>query len=210
MDRHENTANIFNKYASEYEAKYMDVSLYAQTLDVLLNLIQNGNAEVLEIGCGPGNLSKYLSEKQPGWNLTGIDIAEKMVALAQKNNPKADFQVLDARKIDKINHKFDAVIAGFLLPYLSKEESEEFILKCSRTLKKGGLLYLSFMEGAYVNSGFVGSSQDNKEQLFTFYHDAQYLKSYLEVNGFEIVHSAEIHNENNKPGVGDRVLISKH
>ncbi|MBL0073170.1 MAG: hypothetical protein IPP34_15740 [Bacteroidetes bacterium] len=47
---------VFNKLASLYAQKYMDVSGYSESLDIFGKLINNSNGTVLEIGCGPGIL----------------------------------------------------------------------------------------------------------------------------------------------------------
>ena len=67
-------AELFNKYALSYSEKFMDVSQYADTLDVFCNGLP-ASAKVLDIACGPGNIAKYLLNKHPDMQLTGIDLA---------------------------------------------------------------------------------------------------------------------------------------
>ncbi|GAA4312903.1 class I SAM-dependent methyltransferase [Pontixanthobacter gangjinensis] len=207
MDELKNTGNIFNKYAGEYESRYMDLSLYAEALDKFLALIKTEDAGVLDIGCGPGNITKYLLNSRPGLKITGIDIAGEMIQRARTNNPQASFELLDGRRIDELKNKFDAVVAGFFLPYLSKKEAEGFIGKCAGSLRSEGIIYLSFMEDDYNNSGYLSSSRNEKEKLFTYYHEAGYIEKFLVEAGFGILNSKEIENQNNKPGIKDRVII---
>lgn len=207
MDHSKNAKLIFNKYAESYQEKYMDVSLYAEVLDLFLELIQKKNAEVLDIGCGPGNIIKYLLDKKPGLKITGIDISENMLHLAQVNNPNAKFKLMDCRRLEKLDQKFDAVICSFSLPYLSKKEAFNLIKDIAHLLRKESIAYISTMEGSYERSGLVGSSEGSKEQLQTFYHESDYLLGFCIENDLKVLQSVEVENESNQPGVKDLILI---
>src|SRR5690606_11871580 len=117
-----------------------------------------GSAKILEIGCGPGNITKYLLFKRPDFNIYGIDIAPKMIALAKSNNPTANFNIMDARQISSLKTKFDGIVCGFCLPYLSNTDCEKLIFDSFNLLNNNGLIYISFAEGDPDTSGFqVGS-----------------------------------------------------
>jgi SAM-dependent methyltransferase len=107
-----------------------------------------------------------------------------MIELAKKNNPKASFKVLDGRNISSLGETFDALICGFFLPYLSREESNKLISDAAALLNPGGVFYLSTMEGDYDTSGWKSSS-DGKYQTFTHYHSSEDLNGTLLRNGFE-------------------------
>jgi trans-aconitate methyltransferase len=146
MDKNTITKKTWNKYAKEYQDKFMDMDLYYDTYDLFCTLIEKKNAEVFEIACGPGNITRYLLTKRPDFNILGIDLASNMIDLAKINNPEADFQLMDCREIGKVDKKYDAIMCGFCLPYLSREESEKLISDVSGLLKLNGVLYLSTME----------------------------------------------------------------
>ena len=198
MDQTKIAVNIFNKLADGYQEKFMDVSMYHESFDIFCATIKKQNATVLELACGPGNITKYLLEKRSDFKLLGTDLAPNMIALAKINNPNADFQLLDFRKITKLNRKFDAIICGFGLPYLSKEEAIQFIVDASEVLNSNGLLYISTMEDDNSKSGFkTGSTGDTMYQNF---HQADYLTQSLEENKLKIIHIERkeyIHNEQN-------------
>ena len=123
MDNTENTKQIFDNCANQYQDKFMNIELYQDTIDAFYNNIKAKKASVLELGRGPGNITKYLLSNRPGFNILGIDLAPKMITLAKKNNPTPTFKVMDARKITTLNTKYDGVLAGFYLPYLAKKEA---------------------------------------------------------------------------------------
>lgn len=205
----QNAKSIFDKYALEYHRRYMDVSRYSVSLNLFSALLKQANAGVLDVGCGPGNISRYLMWREPELRLIGIDISPKMIDLAQQNNPEGRFYCMDARDMTDLNEIFQGVIASFYLPYLAKNEIPEFMNYVSENLGGGGILYISYMEGNYQDSGYVGSSENKNEKLFTYFHERKYLVKYLQDAGFQILRLFEIENPNNRPGVMDISIIAQ-
>ncbi|WP_196891461.1 class I SAM-dependent methyltransferase [Aureivirga marina] len=182
MGTYEETFRTWNKIASAYEDLFMDLDLYNDTYDSFLDLISNQNAKILELGCGPGNVTKYLLNKNSKLKILATDISQNMLDLAKKNNPNANFQILDCRNLNQLNKKFDALILGFCIPYISKEDCIKLLNDISNFLNNSGVLYFSFVEGNYKNSGFqTGSSGD---RLFFYFHDLNFLKNELTLNNF--------------------------
>lgn len=175
------THTTWNNLAKLYEEKFMDLDIYDQTYDIICSDIVKPNAKVLEIGCGPGNIARYLLAKRPDMQILGIDIAPNMIALAQRNNPKASFLVMDAREIDQLKETFDVVVCGFCLPYLSEEEALALIMHSSNILNPGGLIYLSFVEGNPEDSAYQESVGG---RVFFQYHELNKLISHLERSNF--------------------------
>lgn len=176
MDKYKETFETWNNIASVYQDKFMDLDLYNKTYDYICSTLCKDKAKLLEIGCGPGNITKYLLSKRPDFDIFGIDIAPNMVALAKKNNPTANFAVMDSRHINSLTAKYDGIISGFCLPYLSPTESNTFILHAYDLLNENGLVYLSFVEGNPDHSEFkVGSGG----RVYFHYHNLDDLKKQL-------------------------------
>lgn len=187
MDKSKISVAVFDKYAQQYQDKFMDLSQYHDTFDLFCAAIGKTNAEVLEIGCGPGNITRYLLNKRPNLKILGTDLAPNMIELAKINNPGAEFKIFDCRDIGKLVQKYDAIMGGFCLPYLSREEAIAMIADASKILRPKGILYLSTMEDDYSKSGFKASSSNSADRAYIYYHQADYLTAALEDNGFEIV-----------------------
>lgn len=182
-NRYNETFETWNKVASLYQDKFMDLDLYNSTYDFICSSLEKSNSKIFEIGCGPGNISKYLLSKRPDFDIFGVDIAPNMIELAQKNNPNASFAIMDSRNIDEIKTKFDGIICGFCLPYLSNEDSQKLVVDCSNLLNENGLIYISFVEGDPKKSGFqIGSSGD---RCYFYFHSLENLKTLLIENEFD-------------------------
>ncbi|UJH90895.1 class I SAM-dependent methyltransferase [Antarcticibacterium sp. 1MA-6-2] len=153
MDKYQETFETWNKIADLYQDKFMDMDLYNESYGLFCNSIPS-NAKILEIGCGPGNITKYLLSKSPDFEIMGVDVAPKMVELARINNPSASFKVMDGRRIADLKERYHGIICGFFLPFLSETDTEKFITDAHNLLLKNGLLYLSFAEGNPADSGF--------------------------------------------------------
>lgn len=186
MDRYQITFQTWDKVANVYQDIFMDMELYNDTYNAFCNLIEKPSAKIFEIGCGPGNITKYLLAQRPDFKIEAIDVAWNMIKLAQANNPQATFRVMDCREIDTITEKFDGIMCGFTIPYLSEEDCTKLIKDSAELLNSGGIFYCSAIEGNYENSGFeAGSNPENK--MFVYYHQEGTLKKFLTENGFEIV-----------------------
>ena len=208
MDSYQETFETWNKIAGLYEDKFMDLDLYNETYDFICNSLVKEKATILELGCGPGNITKYLLSKRPDFDLFGTDIAPNMIELAKKNNPSARFAVLDIRHIDQIKTTFDAVICGFCLPYLSPNDSKKLIYDTTNLLHQKGLLYISFVEGDTKKSGFQkGSSGD---RTYFYFHNLNTVKTNLTANNFEVIENFKIEYKNAKNEIDfHTVLIAK-
>lgn len=181
MDRYQETFETWNNIASIYEQKFMNLNLYDASYDYICHSIAKTNANILDVGCGPGNISKYLLSKRPDFKILGIDVSPNMIEIARVQNPTATFEVMDCRKPETITDNYDGIIAGFYIPYLSDEEVRQFFSWAQSKLSEGGLIYLSFVEGHPDNSDFKSGSGG---RVFFNYYESDHLLKYLKSFGF--------------------------
>lgn len=195
MDHYQQTWNTWNKLAKLYEDKFMDIDLYNQTYDIFCQCITQKHPGILEIGCGPGNITRYLLGKRPDFDITAIDVAPNMIDLARRNNPNVNCMVMDCRNIDAIANNFNGIVCGFCLPYLDKQDCSKLVKDCSYLLNKGGYFYFSTIEGNYSASGYQTASTG--DQTFVYYYDETFLKQVLIDNGFHLLHLSKINYPKN-------------
>jgi predicted TPR repeat methyltransferase len=199
---------VFNKLATLYAQKYMDVSGYSESLEKLRELLQASEGTVLELGCGPGNITRFMLDRFPHLKITGVDLAPDMIAIAKSLNPEATFEVMDCREINKIDSKFDAVLCGFCLPYLSRQEAIKLITDSAVKLNAKGVIYISTMEDNNSKSGYVSGSTGDK--IFMNYHECSYLTEALRNENFEVVYEKHLPLAADPENITkDLVLIAK-
>jgi 2-polyprenyl-3-methyl-5-hydroxy-6-metoxy-1,4-benzoquinol methylase len=185
MDNYQKTFETWDKVAALYQSKFMDLDLYNDTYIKFCELVNKTNATIFEIGCGPGNITKHLIARRQDFKIYAIDVSTNMIQLAKANNPTANFSVMDCREIGSLTLKFDGIISGFCMPYLSKEDNSQFIRNCASLLEPGGIFYFSAIKGNYSDSGFVAASTG--DQSYVYYYDEEYLQNELIKNNFETI-----------------------
>ncbi|MGH3732126.1 MAG: methyltransferase domain-containing protein [Acidimicrobiales bacterium] len=108
---------------------------------------------VLDIGCGPGNITAGLARKVDQGSVIGVDISDAVIELAAAEQfgkaANLSFQVGDAYQLDFPDARFDVVYAHQVLQHLARPvvALQEF----RRILKPGGLLAVRDADfGAFV------------------------------------------------------------
>jgi ubiquinone/menaquinone biosynthesis C-methylase UbiE len=187
MDKTKIAVEVFDKGAEAYQAKFMDLKNYHGTFDFFCESVKKENAEILELGCGPGNITHYLLSKRPDFKITGTDLAPRMLELARMNNPAATFELMDCRDILKPGKNFDGLVFGFCFPYISKEDVLQIVADAKKVLNENGIIYISTMEDDYSKSDFKMPSSGVGPAAYIYYHQADYLTEALEKNDFEIL-----------------------
>lgn len=210
MDRYQETFKTWNKLATLYQDRFMNIDLYNDTYDKFLRLVKKQQGlTVFEIGCGPGNICKYLLTKNSELKISGIDVSPNMIELAQRNNPSAQFLEMDIREISSLKNEYDGIICGFCMPYLSQSDCIDLISNCKNLLKNSGTLYLSFVEGDYSKSGYqVGSSGD---KMYFYYHPLDLLQETLKAHCFKTEHLIHKHyiKADNTEEIHTIIIVSK-
>lgn len=186
MNNNEIAVKVFNELADLYQEKYMNVDIYADTFDEFCAYLPE-NSNVLELACGPGNITKYVLTKRSDLQMLATDLAPNMVKLAQENNPKAKTAVLDCLKIGELSERFHGIMCGFCLPYLSMEEVAKMFQDVAQLLKENGVLYVSTMEDDYTKSAYKKGSSEKAEAIFMHYYQETDLREMLEESGLEVV-----------------------
>jgi SAM-dependent methyltransferase len=131
----------WNKVARKYEkAKYGKINPLVEHFCDLLPK----NGYILDLGAGTGlPFAKHFVEK--GFSVLGVDISARMVELAQKNVPQAEFRELSMTDISYEN-EFDGVFSNYSLLLLDPTLFKEVAKKIVKSLKKNGIFYLALNE----------------------------------------------------------------
>jgi len=101
-------------------------------------------ADVLELGCGPGADAMALAE---GRTYTGVDISGVMIAMARAQVPNGTFIEHDLTTLDVPDSSFDAVVSLYVFGHLPANEHVPTIERVHRWLRPGGVFCASFPAG---------------------------------------------------------------
>lgn len=66
-------------------------------VELLARIDQHAPATVVDLGCGPGNLTALLAERWPAAEVRGVDGSPEMIAKARASHPEIDFEIGDVR-----------------------------------------------------------------------------------------------------------------
>ena len=137
--------------------------IHAETIGVLTALsgqteiaIEFGKIDkgshVLELGCGPGQLTHALSEVAE--NVQGVDFAPNMIKAAQMAFPDLTFQIANGEKLPFTDSTFDVVVCNYTAFHLARPEV--VFTEVLRTLTPSGHLVIigptqdkNFLFGAF-------------------------------------------------------------
>ena len=105
---------------------------------------------VLEIGCGAGRLTGYLTEFAA--SVDAFDISPAMVAYCREKYPSASVEVGDMTDLSPYEtNSFNVVVAGFnVLDYVSDEVRRSVLREIQRVLADRGLLIMSSHNRAHA------------------------------------------------------------
>jgi malonyl-CoA O-methyltransferase len=137
----------FSRSAERYEA-YCQVQNYAA--GNLIKLAEAGSAaNILDIGCGPGNYTRLLRERFAEASITGVDISKDMIRVAKSRggDRKTRFIAGDAETME-FEGKFDLVTSNASLQWLG--DFAGAVGKFKRMLSESGyMLFSSFGPGTF-------------------------------------------------------------
>jgi len=105
--------SVFKDGGSEqtYFRHYSDTPWYPVWTHIITYIKSNQFQNILDLGCGPGQFSRYLKDSLPNIKYTGFDFSEIAIDMAKKLTPEFSFQVEDAVTFDYSSIVYDLVIA---------------------------------------------------------------------------------------------------
>jgi SAM-dependent methyltransferase len=138
---------------------------------------------ICDVGCGPGHITRYLFDK--GLNVFGVDISERCIQIAQRENPKMRFEVMDMAKLDIADESVDVIVSFYSIIHTPKRLVRILFHEFNRVLKKSGRLLVVVKKGD--TEGCVYELEGFKTRLhFTNFNEEE-LKTYLQTCGFELL-----------------------
>ncbi len=136
--------DTYAKIAQAYTDEFFDDKADLPFVDKLVSVLSQG-ARILDIGSGPGQFSKYLTEK--GFKVEGIDVSDEMLVIARSKVPEVGFAKMDMRKLEFADHAFDGILAAYSIIHIPTPELPGVLAEMKRVLKPGGYALFIVQEG---------------------------------------------------------------
>ena len=147
----ESVRESYDRVADEYARRIFN-ELQHKPLDrELLNRFAaqvRGHGEVCDMGCGPGQVARYLHDI--GVKVFGLDLSPQMLEQARLLNPEIFFLEGNMMALDLQDGRLAGIAAFYAIVNIRQESLSLVFREMERVLQPGGLLLLAFHTGDEV------------------------------------------------------------
>ncbi|MDM5298816.1 class I SAM-dependent methyltransferase [Bacillus pumilus] len=161
---------IYQGFAGVYD-ELMTHAPYEEWVQWIKQFIEP-NTNIIDVGCGTGEISLRLAEH--GHTVTGVDLSEEMLALAQQKaqaqHQSIQFLHQDMRELEGFDEVFKAaVICCDSLNYLKNENDVKKTFKnMFQLLEAGGVLLFDVHTPYKMERVFPGSTYADQDEEISY------------------------------------------
>lgn len=133
-------SKLYSELALIYHEMYQSIFDYEKEYRFYKNILDRHHcSKILEVGCGSGNLSSCFIDG--GFDYTGADLSEEMLAIARENNPGIRYLHKDMRDLG-LKELYDGIlITGRSFTYMNTNaDVSRCLASMHEALKHGGIL----------------------------------------------------------------------
>jgi len=138
----------YDRVASEYAARIFDEldgkPFDRDLLDRFGELVRP-LGPVCDLGCGPGQIARYLSER--GLETIGVDLSPGMIAEARRLNPGLRFEQGSMLALAFEDNELGGIAAFYSIVNVPRADQPQAFAESYRVLKPGGWLLVAFHIG---------------------------------------------------------------
>jgi len=151
MDRDElrDLARHWDGLAGQYvERLYDELSHKPRDRELLARFADLAAAvggPVLDLGCGPGHVTRHLH--QLGLEARGLDLSPAMIELARQLNPDLDFQTGDMLELDIEPWSLSGAVAFYSMIHLVRDDVGQVVEHLAQAIKPHGPLLIAVHAG---------------------------------------------------------------
>lgn len=182
-----NIKRVYDLAASAYESVFFDDLSDAAWLDLLVESLNRGGL-VVDVGCGPGNFSAYLSTQ--GVRTIGIDLSYNMLKIGKsRRNVSIPLIQADMKYLPFADGAFEGELIAYSLLHVRKARAPAVLRELRRVCKDGGSALLLLKEGE--DEGLIDASLVPGEVLFAASWTLEQLIPLVRTCGWQVVRVEE-------------------
>ncbi len=173
------------KFFNELEHKPFD----RQLLDRFAAKVR-GLGPVCDLGCGPGQIARYLRGRDV--DTFGVDLSPEMVEVARRLNPGLSFEQGDMRDLRALHAgdgEWGGIAAFYSIIHIPRQGVVSTLRELWRVLRSGGSLLLAFHIGDEVVH--LDEWWDKPVSLDFYFFTLGEMEGYLRQAGFDILETLE-------------------
>jgi tRNA (cmo5U34)-methyltransferase len=138
----------FEQEAREFDRIIVTLIPYypkmVESLVLAIPFAASAPIRVLDLGCGTGTIAKQVLERFPNAQVTCLDLAANMIAMARQklaNYPRVSYVQEDFTEMDG-SETYDVVVSSLALHHLAADvEKRQFFRRIYLSLRPGGIFY---------------------------------------------------------------------
>jgi SAM-dependent methyltransferase len=141
----------YDPVAEEYAEKFFHELQHKPFDRALLDRFADrvrGLGPVCDLGCGPGQIARYLHER--GVDAFGVDLSPAMIEAAQRLNPGIHFEQGNMQALRAADGAWAGIAAFYSIIHIPRESVVSALRELRRVLQPNGLLLLAFHIGDEV------------------------------------------------------------
>ena len=155
----------FSDYWNENHKKFLAKQItYDNWLDDYKDVLDKCKTQVLDLGCGGGNDTLYLTER--GFRVVACDYSEVALDKIKQNFKDVETKLIDiSQTLPFENQSFDLIIADLSLHYFDEKTTKSILKEIKRILTSNGSLIARVNSTEDINHG-AGQGEKIEENFY--------------------------------------------
>jgi SAM-dependent methyltransferase len=173
---------VAEDYAEHFRDEIGEKPFDRKLLDWLAEKVGDTGV-VCDMGCGPGQIARYLHDQ--GVKVCGVDLSAAMIERALVLNPDIPFEQGDMLDLSRIaDNSYGGMAAFYSIIHVPRPEVVQALRELKRVLRPAGVLLLTFHIGQEI---IHRDEWWGKEVSLDFiFFETEEMKGFLQSAGFEL------------------------
>jgi ubiquinone/menaquinone biosynthesis C-methylase UbiE len=138
----------YESVAEEYVVAFAEdlkrLPLDCEVLDDVAR-VASPDGPIVDVGCGPGHVAAYLSERHRA--VIGLDLAPRVLFVARRRQPELSFVAGDIRRLPLHDGSCSGAVAFYSLQHIPRASLPAALAEIGRVMARGAALAIAAHDG---------------------------------------------------------------